>query len=557
MKKLLSFLTILFLVNQVNAQQVSVPAYTGYATPAEKNNEDGESTMFTLANGLHNWTSLKQQVHFYFRIRTTGSIDISMMAKADAAGNKCKVSIAGKDFTVSFPVSKDFRAVKIGTVEIKDSGSYELLFTPISKQSQSLATINSIELNGPATANMHFNSTPRRNAASVHLFYPAADSLRALSFYNEITVPKNSDQLYSYFMACGFARGYFGIQVNSPTERRVIFSIWDAGNEQSDRDRVSAENKVQLIAKGEDVISNSFGDEGTGGHSHWNYNWKAGETYKFLVTAVVDTVAVTTTYAAYFFLPETQKWKFIACFKAPKDAKQLNHLYSFIEDFEGNNGQLNRSAYFGNQWVRKENGEWKEITDARFSIDAEAKAGNRIDYGGGAESNQFYLWQGGYGTANAKFGDEFRRTASGTKPVIDLYRNEDSLVESNREHLKIIEAINKGTIDTTGSNNGVYFKMLKEGTGPNVQLTDTLVVNYKGSLLNGAVFDQSKDKPATFPLKRLIKGWQAVMPYCKQGGKIRMIIPSSMAYSIRNLGIIPPNSILVFDVEVLEIKPLR
>ena len=84
-----------------------------------------------------------------------------------------------------------------------------------------------------------------------------------------------------------------------------------------------------------------------------------------------------------------------------------------------------------------------------------------------------------------------------------------------------------------------------------------LFVNYKGQLMNGEVFDQTKDKPATFPLKRLIKGWQMGLPFCRQGGKIRLIIPTSLGYGIRNLGVIPPNSILIFDVEVLEIKPMR
>ena len=98
-------------------------------------------------------------------------------------------------------------------------------------------------------------------------------------------------------------------------------------------------------------------------------------------------------------------------------------------------------------------------------------------------------------------------------------------------------------------------KILKEGDGAAVTVNDTLVINYKGQLLNGFVFDQTKDKPATFPLKRLIKGWQIGLPFCKQGGKIRIIIPSALGYSIRNLAVIPPNNVLIFDIEVLAIKP--
>ena len=88
-----------------------------------------------------------------------------------------------------------------------------------------------------------------------------------------------------------------------------------------------------------------------------------------------------------------------------------------------------------------------------------------------------------------------------------------------------------------------------------MNVSDTLTVNYKGWLINGEVFDQSKDKPVTFPLSRLIKGWQIGLTKCRKGGKIRLIIPSAIAYSIRARSEkIPPNSILLFDVEVLDIK---
>src|SRR6185369_10981204 len=120
------------------------------------------------------------------------------------------------------------------------------------------------------------------------------------------------------------------------------------------------------------------------------------------------------------------------------------------------------------------------------------------------------------------------------KPVIDLYKNADSAIEAARERLRIIEAINNGKVDTTGSVDGVYYKILQEGSGPQVKVTDTLVVRYKGTLLNGTTFDETKEKPATFPLKRLIRGWQAGMPQCRQGGKIRLVIPSALGYSIRN-----------------------
>ena len=182
------------------------------------------------------------------------------------------------------------------------------------------------------------------------------------------------------------------------------------------------------------------------------------------------------------------------------------------------------------------------------------KAGDRTDYGGGTDSTKFYLWNGGFISTQTKFGDTFTRISTYQKPVIDLYKNADSAAQAIIDNSNILKAVRSGTLDTTGSTNGVYYKVLKVGNGDPVNFNDTLVVNYKGTLLSGTVFDETKGKPATFPLKRLIKGWQIGMPFCKQGGTIRLIIPSALAYTTRNLGIIAPNSVLVFDVEVLDIK---
>ena len=537
---------------------VSIPAYTAYAVPAEESSEDDESNLFTEKDGLHHWINTKQEIQFYFQLNSTGKLSISLLMKNSSPGSKLIATIAGKSFSFTVPVSAVFKKVSIGTVAIQARGFYSLVLrSQKNSMGKNIADIRSLELSGEAVTQIHFNAKPRRNAASVHLRYPLHDSLKVVSFYNELTIPAGSDALHSYFMACGFARGYFGMQVNSPAERRIIFSVWDAGNEAVDRNKVTEENKVKLMAKGEGVFADGFGNEGTGGHSHWIYNWKPGMTYKFLVTAATDSASATTSYAGYFFIPETQRWKLIACFKAPKDGKPLRSLYSFSENFWGNNGQLMRKSFFGNQWIRRENGEWKELTSSTFSYDATGKAGDRIDYGGGTEDNKFYLWHGGFKPSTAKYGDTFTRAAINIKPLIDFYKNADSLAEIQKER-EAIKAYQQSTaiagdITAWKEKDGVYYTMLKEGTGEYVSINDTIVIHYKGQLLDGFVFDETKEKPATFPLKRLIKGWQTALPFCRKGGKIRILLPSQMAYSIRNLGEIPPNSVLQFDIEVMDI----
>ena len=79
-------------------------------------------------------------------------------------------------------------------------------------------------------------------------------------------------------MANGFNVGYFGIQVNSPTERRVLFSVWDPPSGGS----------TTLVRKGPGVTTNGFGGEGTGGQSYLVYPWEAGHTYRFITRAQLD-----------------------------------------------------------------------------------------------------------------------------------------------------------------------------------------------------------------------------------------------------------------------------
>jgi FKBP-type peptidyl-prolyl cis-trans isomerase FkpA len=114
-----------------------------------------------------------------------------------------------------------------------------------------------------------------------------------------------------------------------------------------------------------------------------------------------------------------------------------------------------------------------------------------------------------------------------------------------------------GKTDVKPYKEGIYYAMLKEGNGKPVAVTDTVSVFYKGYLYaDGKVFDETKDKPARFRLGRLIKGWQTGLPLCNVGGKIKLVILSGQAYAIRTRAAkIPPNSILVFEIEVVDATP--
>jgi hypothetical protein len=540
------------MVQPGSSQTVRIPGNTGYAIPAENETVD----MFAEKSGTVHWKDRQQTLHYFFYLRKPGKLQLQVLAKNAGASAMLEVTLAGKVFNTVIPKTDKFTERKIGILNIKDSGFYEILLQ--SKKGTVLLNmeIQSILLSGSATQQMQFNAKARRNAASVHLRYPIADSVKAISFYNEITIPTGADIVHSYYMACGFARGYFGIQVNSATERRVIFSVWDAGKEAVDRNKVADSNKVQLLAKGEGVFADGFGNEGTGGHSHWVYPWQTGTTYKMLVTALTDSATETTIYSGYFYLPEMQRWKLIASFRAPKDGKPLHNLYSFNENFVGVNGQLLRKAFFGNQWIQKQNGQWQELTQSSFSYDATGKAGDRIDYGGGVNEGRFYLENGGFKIHSANYGDIFNRLPGNNRPSPDFNKNADSAVQAVKDQQLINEAVAQKKIDTPFQVEGIYYQMIKEGTGDYVSLNDTVTVFYKGSLLkDGTVFDQTKEKTVSFPLTRLIKGWQLALPKCRVGGKISFVVPSRLGYTIRARSkAIPPNSILLFEVEVVKTK---
>lgn len=102
---------------------------------------------------------------------------------------------------------------------------------------------------------------------------------------------------------------------------------------------------------------------------------------------------------------------------------------------------------------------------------------------------------------------------------------------------------------------GVIVEQLKQGTGAQPAATDVVKVNYRGTLTNGTEFDSSASHggPATFPLNRVIPCWTQGVQKMKVGGKAKLTCPAATAYGDRGVGVIPPNSDLTFEVELVDI----
>jgi FKBP-type peptidyl-prolyl cis-trans isomerase FklB len=105
---------------------------------------------------------------------------------------------------------------------------------------------------------------------------------------------------------------------------------------------------------------------------------------------------------------------------------------------------------------------------------------------------------------------------------------------------------------------GLQYKVLKEGTGPKPTIADTVTCNYKGTLIDGKEFDSSykRGEPATFPLRGVIKGWTEALQLMPVGSKFQLVLPPDLAYGEHGAGAdIGPNETLIFEVELIAIKP--
>src|SRR6201995_1993446 len=132
-----------------------------------------------------------------------------------------------------------------------------------------------------------------------------------------------------------------------------------------------------------------------------------------------------------------------------------------------------------------------------------------------------------------------------------------AMAETNKKDGAAFLAANATKPGVVTLPSGLQYKILTPGTGPKPTATDSVVCNYKGTLLDGTEFDSSykRGQPATFPVSGVIKGWTEALQLMPVGSKWQLFIPADLAYGERAQGPIGPNATLVFELELLSIQP--
>lgn len=118
----------------------------------------------------------------------------------------------------------------------------------------------------------------------------------------------------------------------------------------------------------------------------------------------------------------------------------------------------------------------------------------------------------------------------------------------------IVKYIAENKLNATATGSGLYYVIDKQGTGAQPHNKSVVTVMYKGYLRDGTVFDQSKTSGYSTTLDKVIQGWTEGIPYFKKGGKGKLIIPSTLGYGGNATGSIPANSVLIFDIELLDVQ---
>ncbi len=151
--------------------------------------------------------------------------------------------------------------------------------------------------------------------------------------------------------------------------------------------------------------------------------------------------------------------------------------------------------------------------------------------------------------------EEMQQAAANYQSQQQVIQNE--MGEKNKLEGEKYLAENKKNKDVVELNSGLQYKVIIDGEGAKPAVIDTVIVHYRGTLVNGKEFDSSysRGEPATFPVNGVIQGWQEALPLMKVGSKWQIFVPANLAYGDKGAGsAIGPSSVLIFDIELMSIN---
>lgn len=416
----LACLLVVFAASSLRAEQWTVPL-AGNTYPAlGQSHSDG-----LQRSGALSWSEADNVYSIYFHIDRPASLRLSTQAKVSEGESTIEFTVGQQAMSVVID-NQETETIEIGELKIEEAGYVRVDVKGVSKQAERFAQIESLlvesetpDLKVTCVASNEGNMFYwGRRGPSVHLSYRFPTREEIQFAYSELTIPEGFDPIGSYFMANGFAEGYFGIQVNGPEERRVLFSVWSPFQTDNPRE-IPEDQRIALLGKGPEVRTGEFGNEGSGGQSFLVYPWKAGTTYRFLTEVKPDGKG-NTIYTSWFGDKQANEWRLIASFRRPKTDTYLRGFHSFLENFSPQTGNQIRKVHYSQIWVCDTAGQWHQSVEGRFSVDATGGGGHRLDFTGGSVGRDFYLQNCGFFFAPVEPGAQFDRESSGEAPEIDF-----------------------------------------------------------------------------------------------------------------------------------------
>ncbi|MBI1314714.1 DUF5077 domain-containing protein [bacterium] len=256
-------------------------------------------------NGTVAWSDADTVLSVFFHVDRPAELDLAVTAAVPEGRSTIVARVDGKSCSIVVD-GPESTARRIGQIEVADAGYVRVDLQGVERTGDVYAELKDLLISSE-TADLKLDFVRNndgnmfywgRRGPSVHLSYQVPRDVDLRYAYSEITVPEGQDPIGTFYMANGFGQGYFGMQVNGPQERRVLFSVWSPFKTDNPRD-IPEDQRIVALSRGSRVHIGEFGNEGSGGQSYLVYPWNAGRTYRFLTKVEPDSQG-NTVYTSWF-----------------------------------------------------------------------------------------------------------------------------------------------------------------------------------------------------------------------------------------------------------------